>query len=148
MLDIHSFIMALKLTWVRRIQESDNSQWLKLVNSGIINTKKFLEMGVVWHRNYLPKIANPFLKEVLSCWITFHKKFQPVSKAEAMCTPIWNNPNISSTSLFNNNLYKKGCVYIADICDPFYKIYDYIYERCIQYNNKLPWLSENHKRVK
>ena len=41
-----------------------------------------------------------------------------------MRTPIWNNPNISTVNLFNNNLYKKGCIYIADICDPSYKIYD------------------------
>ena len=124
MLDIPSFITALKLTWIKPFSEGQISQWIKLIQSEVFNTKKCLEMGAIWHKNLIEKVQNPFWREVFTCWISFHEKFQPFSKAEAVCNPLRNNPNIFTISLYNNNLYKNGCVYIADICDTSYKLYD------------------------
>ena len=124
MIDLPSFVTALKLSWVRQFLIQENSQWKNLVNGTLFNIKKFLEMGTLWHQNLKPKISNPFWHDIFSSWIEFQHKYKATSKESAACTPLWNNPKISTTAIFNSNLYKNGCTYIADLCDTKYQIYD------------------------
>ena len=124
MIDLPSFVNALKLSWVKRFLEHENSQWKHLVNNCVINIKKFIEMGPLWHTKIRSKVKNPFWRDVLSGWVSFHRNFRATSKEEALCTGLWNNPNVVTNGMINENLYRNGCVYIADLCDCSYKVYD------------------------
>ena len=81
-------------------------------------------MSTLWHIKIQSKIKNPFWRDVLLGWVSVHHNFKVTSKEESVCTELWNNPILMTNGMFDENLYKNGCVYMADLCDCSYKVYD------------------------
>ena len=105
MIQIESFIKALKLTWVRRIIKSE-SQWknlfLELTKSDPI---LFLQAGIDYYKKCENSTKNLFWKEVLKTLIDFVSEFKTNNIAGILSTPIWYNPSIKigNKSVFYKN---------------------------------------------
>ena len=113
MIDLDKFVDALQLTWVKRFLTNKGAQWANLAEYNIGNKKKFMEMGPLWHQRLKDNTSNPFYYSLLSNWEQF---FRTISKNDPMSMPLWYNPFISKSVLYNKSMYYNGCIYIADIC--------------------------------
>ena len=70
-------------------------------------------MGSLWHQKLKDSVTNKFYFDLLTNW---QKMLESISYTNPMNMPLWYNPHISRSTLFNKQLYSKGCVYISDIC--------------------------------
>ena len=68
MIQIDSFIAALKLTWLRRHILQPNCSWSSLSN---INMNSIFSKGENYAKTKAKEMLNPFWKDVLRSWKQF-----------------------------------------------------------------------------
>ena len=114
MINTSIFIKSLKITWVRRLQQS-NSSWATLLWSSLpCWFTSFHCLG----NHFLDKIIhflNPFWKDVFSALCDFKELVQD----NILLTPIWCNDmfKVNNDYMFYVRWFNKGLVYIDDLLD-------------------------------
>ena len=115
MINIEHFIMALKITWIRRLTTTENSPTKILFESSIMAVNKLFNFGYQYIENKIKNIRNKFWQDTLSSWVYMCKKFQPTKYSELYTMPIWHNPYISTYPMFFPELYNNGINLIGDL---------------------------------
>ena len=120
MLNIQSFVMALKISWVRRIMKvNENTKWYSLLKTIAPNIMQFANLGINFVKHSL-KDLNSFWQDVFKAWIYFSQHTQP-NKIwnEFLIQPLWYNDNIKvgGKSVFYKNWFEKGVSHILDLID-------------------------------
>ena len=92
MVNISSFIKALKITWLRRIiQNSQDNSWYALSN---IDFQKVFSLGSGFASYYKQYIDNPFWKEILHSWAEFCNTIKIESIYHVLNSPLWYNKKL------------------------------------------------------
>ena len=116
MLNIDSFIKALKLTWLRRLLKQHRACWIPLIPFDKNTYHRIVFFGSTWALNVASKIENRFWQDVLNAWgelIDIHSNIDGFY--ERVCGTLWYNKTISEIPLFIPQLYNKGVLSPADI---------------------------------
>jgi len=71
MIDIFSFIIALKCSWIRRLI-TGNGKWINIIKM-TIDTQKLYNCGVHYPENLILKTENAFWKDTLKSFVDFRK---------------------------------------------------------------------------
>ena len=117
MINIENFIMALKMTWFRRLAKQTSSPLYHLFESTILPMDKLLSFGYQYMEIKIPKIQNKFWRDALLSWTNMCKRIEPKNFLELCQLPIWYNPLISKHPLFLPELNNKGINLIGDVID-------------------------------
>ena len=98
MVELRSFIKALKVSWLRRIlQQSKQMEWINLSQ---INFQMLFSVGGSYATKLNNNLYNPFWKNLMANWAEFCK-ILPVEKVSHMLeSPIWYNEKIGRGKLF------------------------------------------------
>ena len=70
-------------------------------------------MGPLWHSKAKDTTTNTFYSNLLIQWGQILETL-PIN--DPMNMPLWYNPRICKSILFNKNLHLNDCIYIADVC--------------------------------
>ena len=115
MVDIHSFVRSLKLTWLKRCMMS-NATWTKLVEIEVPKMDSILQFGSVKLQKIRTKISNPFWKDVLEAFSRFSIDYEPELPG-VLTENLW----FSDYSKFQCTIVrawnKKGLRFLADLLD-------------------------------
>ena len=91
MIHISSFVKALKLTWIRRILQT-NSSWVNLFNESTqCSIKSVCDFGNEYLRCRLKEIINPFWKDVLQSLCDFVTLLPKRNISAVLKSPLWHN---------------------------------------------------------
>ena len=119
MIDLDSFINALKGSWVKRLFDEENKGQWKLLYLKMINKfggKLLFECNL--NEQLITQMfgQNKFLKDIIIAWACINKD----AKTGNISTEIiWNNKNIliNMHTLFKKEWFEKGIKHISDIFD-------------------------------
>lgn len=136
MIDIQLFIKSLKVSWIKRILESDNNGMLnKMYLSKLrpFGDKLVFECNI--SENDINQFAqnNTFLKDILRAWINFASRTAILSYRNEI---LWNNSYIRTgeNTIMYLNWYNNGIKYIKDIYNDEAKRF-YTFDRLKQLYN-------------
>lgn len=123
MVQLTSFIKALKISWLRRIiSSSGNNKWSDL--SGIDFAKLF-SVGGSFSLQLSNTLDNPFWRDLTKHWSAFCQNIKIESIKQVLESPIWFNTNVGLGQLFIKEWYKKGVKTIYDLIDENGDIYTF-----------------------
>lgn len=124
MINIQYFIKALRITWLRRvIQSNENKTWYDL--SGI-DFEKVFTLGSGYARQCKQTIHNPFWKDMLQNWADFCNAVSCETVDQVVESPLWFNKNLLNGENFCiHHWYKKGIRSIIDIIDAHGNFYEF-----------------------
>ena len=78
MLNIHCFVTALKMSWIRRVIKAEkDDKWFTLLQTNVPSITQFLNLGVNFAKDLIKHMQNNFWKDVCKAWITFCQSFKP-----------------------------------------------------------------------
>ena len=93
MIDIFSFINALKITWIRRSIQKE-SKWLSLLYHMYPKLQKFHIFGIRYVKEELINIDNHFWKDVFHSWTYFTNSIRKTKWLDFINEPIWSNNSV------------------------------------------------------
>ncbi|XP_052074422.1 uncharacterized protein LOC127712168 [Mytilus californianus] len=122
MINLSSFITALKSTWVRKLFQSDN-KWKNVLFS-IINQEKLFKFGNGYLSNIKVNMKNKFWLDVFHAWDIIIDKDENNTWEYFLSSPLWMNNciKIENKPVFYKNWFNKGIVFINDIISDAGKI--------------------------
>ena len=92
MVELESFIKALKISWLRRIlQQPDASSWKDL---SFINFPQLFSVGGCYAAKLSSDLQNPFWKDLLHVWAEFCNILLVENIGQILESPLWYNENI------------------------------------------------------
>ena len=119
MIDIEKFIWSLKISWVKRILQTESNSLLKHLyenvfkqfGGNILFECNFREADIIKHFN-----KKPFLRDLLLAWSKFANKTVISNYHNEI---IWNNSNIrvGENTIFYKEWFQLGIKHIKDIYD-------------------------------
>ena len=113
MVELRSFIKALKVSWLRRIlQQSDTSGWKELAS---INFSEIFSFGGVCAAKLSSNLQNPFWKDLMQGWSEFCEAVPVENIKQILICPIWHNDRIGNGQLFLRNWWDMGIRVINDL---------------------------------
>ena len=138
MVDIQSYIYALKATWIRRLFNSGELEWIDLFYK-LAKINHLLDIGggssdiLTFFKQ--SKIPNQFWKDVFMAWSKVVKSHQPTNNIDLMESVIWYNDNIrvGKKTMYYRHWVKNGVLFVNDLIkengtflslDEFRKIYN------------------------
>ena len=115
MIDIETFISAIKITWIRRLHNNLETPWASIATIYIGSINKVILLGSYYSLNIARKTTNKFWSETLYCWSKFINNIRNKNIEDPLSEPLWNNPLVSKTQLFLPHWFNKGVILIADM---------------------------------
>ena len=116
MVNMESFITALRLSWIKRIvTNTHNPPWISVFESTITPIHRLLNLGCNFIKKLSAEIKNPFWKEVLIAWYKLSAKTPIDTIDQFLMEPIWYNPKLCDYPLFVNECYNKGIYRVHDL---------------------------------
>jgi len=121
MVDVESYIQALKSTWIRRIINNAETEWVYLFcKTTNIERVQDIEGGsmkilhCMGQKNHKP---NQFWKDVFSAWSSFCSCHKPTTRNEILKTSLWYNENIKvgKQSLYYRHWVRNGVDLVNDL---------------------------------
>ena len=114
MVNLQAFIEALKLTWIRRLLNTDR-KWQDFIKLDI-EVEKLLSCNTEYLVENIKKMKNSFWIDVLKSFIKFNRK-NTLDEEDILKTPIFHNQciKIGGKVIFNNIWFKKGIRFINDL---------------------------------
>ena len=113
MVELKSFIKALKISWLRRIlQQSKPSEWSYL---SFINFHTLFSVGGTYANKLSKELHNPFWKDIMHTWAEFCKILPVKNIGQVLESPLWYNENLGRGKAFFKNWYEKGIRVLLDI---------------------------------
>ena len=113
MVELRSFIKALKVSWLRRIlQQSDTGGWKELAS---INFSEIFSFGGICAAKLSSNLQNPFWKDLMQVWSEFCEAVPVENIKQILICPIWHNDRIGNGQLFLRNWWDMGIRVINDL---------------------------------
>lgn len=113
MVELTSFIKALKVSWLRRIlQQSETGGWNELA---FINFSKLFSFGGIYAAKLNSNLRNPFWKDLMQVWCDFCKAVPVENIKDILICPLWHNERIGNGQLFLRNWCDMGIRVIKDL---------------------------------
>ena len=121
MLNIHCFVTALKISWIRRvIKAEENNKWFLLLQVNTPNILQFLKLGTNFVKELVKHIKNRFWKDVFNAWITLSTSSELLENwTDFLSQPLWHNEltKVGGRCIFYKSWFEKGIVHIIDLTD-------------------------------
>ena len=114
MVDIHHFMVSLKLSWLQKLFKQVNPPW-KVFISEIMDFKVVFLLGSQWSKIIPLSLQNPFWKDIFFSWDISLRTVAPINDIEKLSVPLWYNNNISQENMYFTNRAAKGVLFPADI---------------------------------
>ena len=138
MINLKAFAQALKITWLRRIFQTE-SKWQFLIKKDV-DTEKIVPCGSEYIDSFLIIIKNEFWKVTLKALLRFQLLLNiDWDSSTIYQTPIFYNKNLTvgGKYFFYKSWFDSGICYIRDILDDqgnFYEYNVFIQKRSIHTN--------------
>ena len=118
MIDLESFDKSLKLTWIRRLINS-NSTWKSLIFNIYPELQFISHYGDKFIDNLCNLINNPFWKNVFSYYLEFYSKFKILSTEDlkATCFQLNNKFKIANSTINNAELKRNNIFFVHQLMD-------------------------------
>jgi len=122
MVDIQSYIQALKSTWIRRLILKNGAEWVFLFCK-ITKIKRIsnIEGGSIEIINDMLNSNNPnqFWKDVFNAWAKVTDCHQPINYEQVQRSLLWYNENIKvgKKTLYYYHWVKNGVDFVNDLLD-------------------------------
>ena len=117
MINLDSYIKALKSTWIRRLLTNNGALWIDVFEHIIGNVTKIVVLGPQWCNVLKQSIVNDFWKSVLDAWEAI-SEIQPIKcKHDILSSSLWYNKKIAQYPLFISNWFQNGIHFVGDILD-------------------------------
>lgn len=114
MVELKSFIKALKISWLRRIlQQSCECGWKEL---SFIHWNLY-SLGGCYATKLTRDLQNPFWENLMTIWSEFCRIVPIDNIDQVLESPIWYNEHIDHGRLFLKNWFDNGIRVIYDIID-------------------------------
>ena len=115
MINLTSYICALKTTWIHRVYNNMNAPWVNVGFSQMFSLEKIFSFGSEYAKLIAMKSKNKFWAEVLNSWSSVLESMPIANTTDALCEPLWHNPKISKTQMIFSHWYQKGIQIPADL---------------------------------
>ena len=113
MVELRSFIKALKVSWLRRIlHQTKPNEWTCL---SLINFRTLFSIGGSYAFKLSSELQNPFWKDLMHIWAEFCKILPVENIGQILDSPLWHNENIGSGKILFKNWHEKGIRVVFDI---------------------------------
>ena len=123
MVEIKSFIKALKLSWLRRILlQSKPNEW---TNLSLINFDMFFSVGGLYALKLTNDIQNPFWRDLMIIWSEYCKLVPVENIGHILESPLWYNDKIGRGKVYFKNWYEKGIRVVQDIINENGSLYTF-----------------------
>ena len=118
MIDVFAFNQSLKITWIRRLLNSENEKWVNLLEAQWPEYHKFVVFGTDFIAQNV-KNLNLFWQDVFRAVCNLSGKIRKVTVYHFLNEPIWYNKNIkiNNRSTYNNIMFTSGVRTINDLLD-------------------------------
>ena len=118
MIDILSFDKALKLTWIRRLQNAEEQKWVNLLRAQWADYNNFLIFGNEYIQMNINKL-NHFWKDVFGALDSFNSCITEQTLDNFLNEPVWYNSDIrvNNRCIFNRRMFESGVRIINDLID-------------------------------
>ena len=118
MIDIELFDKSMKLTWIRRLVQS-NSKWKTLIYHIYPTLNNITHYGDKFIHNLSKEINNPFWKNVFTFFYEFHSRFKILSTKElkATCFQLNTAFNINNKPINNIHFKRANVFFIHQLMD-------------------------------
>ena len=125
-IDICSFNQALKLTWIRRLQHSDNQKWINLLAAQWPDYQKYNIFGNEFIKQNMNKL-NPFWQDVFQAVYHINSGSRKVTLTDFLNEPLWFNKDIQidRKCVFIKKLFDSGIHIINDLVEEDGKFLSY-----------------------
>ena len=116
MVDISTFVHALKLTWVRRLMLNSSPKWAHILITECSGIMQFSYLGNDYTKKNLKKL-NPFWKDVFNAWLKYIDCQQLLTAEDFLKEPIWHNSKfkIGNKSIFSKVMFDAGIIFVNDL---------------------------------
>ena len=116
MINLFSFVHALKLSWIKRIIYKDDLQWLTLLKHtyGELNSLCCKEGEWCKKNNFKGR----FWKEIFDYWQAFCSNLNVRNNYDITQSCLWYNTKLSSMTLYFPDWYKHNIYLVGDVIDP------------------------------
>ena len=92
MVELRSFIKALKVSWLRRLlHQTKPIEWTCL---SLINFHTLFSIGGSYAFKLSSELQNPFWKDLMHIWTEFCKILPVENIGQILDSPLWHNENI------------------------------------------------------
>lgn len=120
MIDVQTFINALKLSWIRRLISS-GKKYLHIIEETYPFFKNLEVFGSDYLMQRLSRINNLFWRDTMQCFRNFARQIKPKDWYQFLQVSIWFNPDIrvGGRSIFYKSWFEKGIRYINDLFDNY-----------------------------
>ena len=114
MVNLQAFIEALKLTWIRRLLNTDR-KWQDFIKLDL-EVEKLVGCNTEYIKKKINKMKNNFWIDVLKGFIKFNEK-NIMDEETILKTPIFNNQNIqiNGKDIYYDKWFQKGIRFINDL---------------------------------
>ena len=113
MIDVNSFIKSMKVTWLKRLYQSQHD-WANILRKELPPVHELLTYGCKALAKVKNKLHNPFWKEVIEAWSEFCAT-NKLNKDQILTEMLW----FSNASKFSTSIVKswdsKGLRFVADL---------------------------------
>ena len=106
MVSVFHFEMAQKLSWIKRIVNSDDNAWCSILAANYPKILNVITLGGEW-LDSINKETNPFWKTVFQYWAHFCRNKKVACNRDILNSCLWYNSHISK-DMFYSNWYQKG----------------------------------------
>ena len=110
MMNIVEFDYSLKLTWLRKILNTE-PDWIEFPTKYKINRLMFTDSVI--HKDILNNTKNKFWKSVVEAYINWYKAIQKSIEIPLEFTPIWGNIKLNIP--FNSTMFNKNVIFVPDL---------------------------------
>ena len=112
---VNAFIDALKLTWIRRIFNTD-SKWQDFIKLHI-ECQKLIGCSAQYIKKRIDNIKNTFWVDVLNSFLKFNDKLRITDKESVTKSPIFHNKHIQidGNTIFYDSWYRNGVRFVNDL---------------------------------
>lgn len=126
MIDLKCFINSLKVTWLRRLINSNNkfSNFIDITCPFISHIFKF---GSDYIRSKLRQDINPFWKDVLYSYYSLSINLKPTNSKQCYSVHIWKNPGIKvgNSSIYLHRWISAGILFLGDLLNQDGEFFSY-----------------------
>ena len=128
MVNLNAFIDALKLTWIRRIFNTD-SKWQDFIKLHI-ECQKLIGCSAQYIKKRIDNIKNTFWVDVLNSFLKFNDKLKITDEESVIKCPIFHNKHIQidGNTIFYDSWYRNGVRFVNDLLKEngeFYNIQEF-----------------------
>ena len=118
--DLETYEKSLKLTWIKRYIDENNSGLWKYFLAKIMNNFGnifLLSCNMDPNDEKISRVKNKFYKDILQTWFELNKIYNNEERIEPSQEFIWNNRNIKimNATIFYKEWYENGIIHVADL---------------------------------